>query len=248
MDAQETSLFTAVLITCIVLSVIITYFIITIIRNHRRNRELYKSKILAEITTLENERKRIASDLHDELGPVLLSVKYKMNSFDILSEDDQDILDKANKNIDDIINRMREISNDLLPTSLLRKGLIVAMEEAIENLNKPNGLRIKFTHEGIPQLPENKTIHIYRILMEIIHNTLKHAKATELRIELNAKNKNLNIYAEDNGCGFNYLLQSEMYSGLGLRNLLSRTEILGGNMYLDSGLGKGTRYVFDLPL
>jgi signal transduction histidine kinase len=101
------------------LGVVLIYFIVTIVRHQRRNIRLYKSKILAEITTLEKERARIASDLHDELGPILSAVKFKINSLDIHNDEDQNLLDKSNKNIDEIIRRMREISNDLLPKDSL---------------------------------------------------------------------------------------------------------------------------------
>ncbi len=248
MDASETKIFTAILITSIVLGMIIAFFIVSLIRHQRKNQKLYKSKILAEITTLENERARIASDLHDELGPILSAVKFKINSLDIHSSGDQLILDKSNKNIDEIISRMREISNDLLPNTLLRKGLITAMEESVEDLKKSNKLEIKFTYQQAVDIPKEKTVNIYRILQEIIHNTLKHAQAIELRIELKQEKQRLVILTEDNGRGFDYNQQSRENTGLGLRNLLSRTEVLGGNMYIESRSGKGTKYTFEIPL
>ena len=248
MDAQETSIFSAVLITSIVLAVVLIYFIITIVRHQRRNQQLYKLKILAEITTLENERARIAADLHDELGPILSAVKFKINSLDIHSEDDQVILDKSNKNIDDIIRRMREISNDLLPNTLLRKGLIASLEESIDNLKKTNTLDIIFIHQEIPDLAKDKAINIYRIIQEIIHNTIKHANATALKIEITINKRNLIILTEDNGKGFDYIQQSKENAGLGLRNLLSRTDVLGGNMYIESRNAKGTKYTFEIPI
>ncbi len=142
MDAHQTSLFTAVLITCIVLGVVITYFTVTIIRHQRRNIELYKSKILAEITTLEKERTRIAHDLHDELGPILSSVKLKINNIEVSSKEDAEELEYANKHIDNLIQQMRNISNDLLPTTLQRKGLVAAMNESTDAVSKPFALRI----------------------------------------------------------------------------------------------------------
>lgn len=248
MDAHETSIFTAVLITCIVLAVVITYFIISIVRHQRRNQKLYKSKILAEITTLEKERKRIASDLHDELGPILSSVKMRINCMDITSEEDQVQLSGINKHIDEMIQRMREISNDLMPNTLLRKGLVAAVQEFIDNTSKPNSFTIIFNHQNIEQLPQDKAIHIYRILQEIIHNTIKHSVASRLVMELSRKNNYLILLTEDDGLGFDYTTKTKENSGLGIRNLLSRTEILGGQMYLDSRLGKGAKYTFEIPL
>jgi signal transduction histidine kinase len=86
------------------------------------------------------------------------------------------------------------------------------------------------------------------MIQEIIHNTLKHAKASELKIELKCSKQTLIILTEDNGRGFDYVRQSVENKGLGLRNLLSRTEVLGGDMYIDSKQNKGTKYTFEIPL
>jgi len=248
MDAKETSIFTSLLIACIFLAVVLTYFVITIIRQQRRSQKLFRERLLAEITTLEKERARVASDLHDELGPILLSIKYNMNSFDIRSGDDQEVLEKTNKNIDIGIERIREISNDLLPAALLRKGLITALEESIENLKKKTDLTISLHYEKLPEIAQDKIINIYRMVQEIIHNTIKHSKADKLFINLDAHDNKLEIVTVDNGMGFDHRSEIQENKGLGLRNLFSRTEIMGGNMYLDSEAGKGVKYTFEIPI
>ena len=248
MDTHQTSVFTAILIACAVIGIIIVVFIISMIRNQRRNRDLYKSKILAEITTLEKERSRIASDLHDELGPVLSSIKYRINSFDISSEDDQEQVNKVNQQLDKMITQMRAISNDLLPITLIRKGLVVAVQEIIDNIGTTAGLTINFTHSNIPDLTHDRSVNLYRILMEVIHNTIKHAKASILDIELKTNDDTLIILTKDNGIGFNYNNAIHFKTGLGLRNLLSRAEVMGGEMFIESKPGKGTRYIFEIPL
>ena len=248
MDAEEKTLLTSVLIGCVFVAIVITYFVITIIRQQRRSQRLYKERLLAEITTLEKERARIASDLHDELGPILLAAKYNMNSLDIHSEEDLQVLEKTNKNIDASISRIREISNNLLPEALLRKGLIVALEESIENLKKISDLTIVLHYETIPVLPQDKLINIYRILQEIIHNTIKHSAANKLTINLDEHDKKLSIVTIDDGKGFDFKLKIKENKGLGLRNLFSRTEILEGNMYVDSSEGKGVKLTFEIPV
>ena len=248
MDSHETKIFTAILITSIVLGAVILYFFISLIRQQRRINSLYKSKILAEITTLENERKRTAADLHDELGPILSAVKFQISSFDLTDDEDVKNLKKANQNIDNIISRMRGIANDLMPNTLLRKGLVPAMESSIESMNKSNQLEIEFSASSLPELPEDTAINLYRILQEVVHNTLKHAKASELKIELKRNEDQLIILTEDNGIGFDFTNKSREAAGLGLRNLLSRTEVLGGSMYVDSKPDKGTRFTFEIPL
>ena len=90
MDAKETSFYTAILIVCAVVGVIIIYFIVSIIRQQRRSVRLYKQSLLTEITTLEKERSRMASDLHDEVGPMLSAIKLRIAGLDINEEDEED--------------------------------------------------------------------------------------------------------------------------------------------------------------
>jgi signal transduction histidine kinase len=143
---------------------------------------------------------------------------------------------------------MREISNDLLPNTLTRKGLIAAIKEAIGNMDKAGNLRIVFTHETLPDIRESAAINLYRIILEIIHNTVKHAHASELKIEIKSANGVLVILTRDDGKGFDYNNAAGEHSGLGLRNMLSRAEILGGEMFIESKSGKGTSYIFEIPL
>src|SRR5580692_5652864 len=100
MDTNETKIYTAILIAAAILGIILVFFIITIIRHQRSNLILQKEKIQAEINTLENERKRIASDLHDDLGPLLSAVKLQINNVDLGNREDQEMIEKASMHID----------------------------------------------------------------------------------------------------------------------------------------------------
>lgn len=247
MDAKEASLFTAILIVCIVLGTIITYFIISIVRQHRRSLELYRKSIQTEIITLERERVRMAADLHDEVGPVLSAVKLKIGSVDVLNKEDQLELEKASGQIDNLIKRMREISFDLMPNSLIRKGLPEALNEFIDNCLKSGTLDIKFRYEVV-NLTQQQSINLYRIIQEVIHNTMKHAGAKEIQIELRTDKGKIVLATQDDGVGFDYDDKVKIASGLGLHNLLSRTEMMGGKMFVDSKKGKGTTYIFEIPM
>jgi signal transduction histidine kinase len=247
MDAKQTSLYTAVLIICTVLGVIITYFIISIIRQQRRTVKLYKQSIYTEITTLETERTRMASDLHDEVGPVLAAVKLRLNSLDIHNEDDAEQVSKTNEQIDNLLRRMREISFDLMPTSLTRKGLPSALSEFIEYCSRSSSLKIKFQYKEL-FLTQQQAINLYRIVQEIIHNTIKHSGAGELLIELRQEKNMIVLATKDDGKGFNYDVKSKEASGLGLHNLLRRAELIGGKMFIESKKGKGTTYIFEIPI
>ena len=255
MDAHQTTIYIAILITAFIIGSILVFFIISLIRHQRRNNALYKAKILAEITTLENERTRVANDLHDELGPLLSAIKFKLSSIETSLPEDEITMKETSEHIVDIIHRMREISNDLMPNTLLRKGLIYAIDEFIHKVSVPalpgeqtESLQIVFDHPDTLELPKEKAINIYRIVQEIIHNTIKHAQASILTLQLTAKENKILLSSEDNGIGFNYSQASKELTGLGLRNLVSRTEIMGGDLFIESQSGKGTIYTIEIPL
>jgi two-component system NarL family sensor kinase len=248
MSPQEKDLYKFILIIAVVLGIIIAYFIFSIIRQQRRTLSLHQEKILAEITTLENERRRIASDLHDEIGPLLAAVKLQINSIDSEDESDKMLIHKSSTQIDEIIGKMREISNNLMPNTLVRKGLVSALEEFISAINKTSQLKLSISTDNNITINKEKEINLYRMVQEIIHNTIKHARATQLNINLYVKDNDLILITEDNGIGFNFDNRLRENSGLGLRNLSSRTEIMGGNYHFHSQPGKGTKYVFEIPL
>src|SRR5690349_11901489 len=100
MDAYQTTIYTAVLIAASIIGIIIVYFAISSVRQQRHIQTLHKQNTMAEINTLEKERARMASDLHDELGPLLSSVKMRMNCLDLESPDDQTQLEKINEYVD----------------------------------------------------------------------------------------------------------------------------------------------------
>ncbi|WEK36552.1 MAG: sensor histidine kinase [Candidatus Pseudobacter hemicellulosilyticus] len=248
MDTSEAKLYDAILIVGGVVGIVLLYFIFTIIRYQRRSLRLHKQKIQAEIETLENERRRIASDLHDELGPLLSAVKLHITSLDASSEQDQQVIDKSSMHIDTIIGKLREISNNLMPNTLIRKGLQRAISEFIDHAQQASGLQIRFVCEKPPQLPQQKEINCYRIIQEIVHNTIKHAKASVLLIRLVTEGNRLLLMTADNGKGFDYFSKVRDNPGLGLRNLQSRAEVMGAELSCQSEPGKGTMYTIEIPI
>jgi signal transduction histidine kinase len=248
MDTQEKEFYQSLLIVVVVVGIILAYFIITIIRYQRRSMRLNKEKIRAEIDTLENERKRIASDLHDELGPLLSAVKLQINNLETKFPEDLVLIEKSSQHINVIIKKLREISNDLMPNTLLRKGLKTAIEEFIESSLQVYRLPVKFICEESLQLDQDKEINIYRMVQEILHNTIKHAKASLLIIQISVQDNRLFLMTADNGAGFDYIAKTKDNAGLGLRNLQSRTEVMGGELTCFSETGRGTTYTIEIPL
>ena len=240
-------MFNAVLISAVILILIISFFIISIVSEHRRVVKWQQARIAAEINTLENERKRIANDLHDELGPLLSAIKLQINHLEPTDETETAVLEKSSNQIDSIIQRFREISYDLLPNTLVRQGLIKATEEFISKLKPIHPLDIFFSYVDFTLLPERE-INLYRILQEIIHNTVKHARATTLNISIQKNNKTLLLKTKDDGIGFNYSEKTQIASGLGLLSIHSRVELLGGQLLVTSQPGSGTIFEIEMPL
>jgi signal transduction histidine kinase len=121
----------------------------------------------------------------------------------------------------------------------------VAVEEYISKIEATGKLRIPFTHPDRVDLPTDTSIHVYRALQEVIHNCIKHAQASQVEIRMEQDDRLLKIWCRDNGKGFDYATASK---GIGLNSLKNRTEILGGKMTLESKPGKGTAFLFEIPL
>jgi signal transduction histidine kinase len=246
MDSNERKIYTAILIAAGILGIIVIYFIITIIRNQRRHLKMQQGNLLVEITTLENERKRIVSDLHDELGPLLSVVKFQVSSLDTREEEDLKLIAKATNSLDDILQRIREICNHLMPQVLIRKGLLIAIKEFISDLDNKTSIKMEFNYEQT-EIPLQAEIHIYRMIQEIVQNAIKHSGADRMNIDVYSKDKKLIIIARDNGKGFSTETVAKTSNGYGLKNILSRVDILHGEMYLASEPNKGTTYTIEIP-
>ena len=246
MNSQETKIFIDILIAAGIVAAIVIYFIISIIRNQRRHLKMQQESLMIEIATLENERKRIVSDLHDELGPLLSVVKFQISSLDTEEESDLELIEKATNSLDDILQRIREICNHLMPQVLLRKGLVVAIGEFVSDLDSKTHLKMEFTHDD-SKIPLESEVHLYRMIQEIVQNAIKHSGADRMSIDIRSKDHKLVVTASDNGKGFSADQVSKHSTGYGLKNLLSRVDILHGDMYLATEPGKGTTYTIEIP-
>jgi signal transduction histidine kinase len=248
MDTQETKIYLAILIAAIALAIIIIFFIINIWRHQRRSLQLYKEKVSAEITTLENERKRLASDLHDDLGPLLSAIKLQIGSLDIYSEEDKILIKKINAYLDEVVQKIRTTSNDLVPLVLLRKGFNKAIDQFASSINDTGKIFIEVNRETSEEPPSEATIHLYRMIQEIINNTIKHAEASNCKIITTANNNKMNIVVSDNGKGFNFQKISRQSLGFGLQNILSRADIIKAKIYINSKPQQGVSYEIELPI
>jgi signal transduction histidine kinase len=198
----------------------------------------------------EEERKRIARDLHDGLGSLLASVRQKIKSIqgqiDSLSE--MNVPAEAEKLIGKAYDEVRRISHDMMPASLVSLGLVDAVEDLVADLRSTGALRIHFDHEGsFADLPDKIKINVYRLIQEISANALKHAEANVLTIAIESTSRTLDLSLTDDGKGFDFN-EATQHGGLGMKNIESRVKYLEGELVIDSKPGKGTAIHIAIPI
>jgi two-component system, NarL family, sensor kinase len=247
MDSGETKIFYAILLAAGIIGFIILLFIIVLVWSRQRIAFLQHNQLEKDITALEHERKRIVSDLHDELGPLLSVVKIQVANLETTLKQDIEQIKKATDHLDDVLMRIRNICSELVPTVLARKGLFIAIDQLIEEFSSLVPIKIEFIYAPV-RLEPSTEIHIYRMLHELITNAVKHSDATTLNIVITHQDHMLLITVTDDGKGFypdKMFLES---NGLGLKNILSRAHALKGNVFLDSEPAKGTFYNIEIPI
>ena len=232
-------------------------FFIQKIFNHMKRvaqEKIDMEKILlnAIIQAEETERKRFAKDLHDGLGPILSTVKMSLSALSRNEKDDQSkkILRNTDLAIEEAIKSIREISNNLSPHILNNFGLIKAMRNFINKINYADTIKIKFSANFEDDRFESKTeVILYRVLCELINNTIKHAGAGSISISLEKNSGMVTCRYADNGKGFDINnLSPTQHSGMGYSNMVTRINSLNGTFNLTSGINKGTKAEIIVPI
>jgi signal transduction histidine kinase len=246
MDTIETTIYTAVLITGFIIGTIIVYFAVTILRNHRRHFKMLRQNFLEEMQVLEKERDRIGRDLHDELGPLLTVTKIHINAVQGLPPEEQQHLEKAVSNIDDLTNRFSRIARNLTPRLLARRGLQTALSDFFAQHEEVSPIKMNFIYRIQKVHDPNLSLQLFRIIQELLHNAVKHSEASELTVHLTERKKKIYLSYKDNGKGM--APGSETQAGIGLSSLRNRAEMSGGKMKTIESVLQGTEYFFEIPI
>lgn len=202
----------------------------------------------------ENERRRLAKEIHDGIGPLMSTIKLNIES---VKNDIEDASEKTWKKMEtmeelvhSVANDIRGISHALMPSALKDFGLIPALENLILKINNSEKICIQLFHNGLNQrLDELVELGLYRITQELINNTLKYANAKTMTIQLVKHPKDLTLTVEDDGVGFDKEKINQLIaSGIGLRNMKTRAESMQGTFMLDSSPGNGVMATVEVPL
>ena len=217
--------------------------------------ELEKDKQLVAVDSMlkgqQEERSRLAKDLHDGLGGMLSGIKYSLSNMKdnlIITADNMTVFERSLDMIDGSIRELRRVAHNLMPEMLIKFGLEETLREYCHTIDATKMLAVKYQSLGMDtRLDSSVEIIVYRLVQELLNNTLKHAAAKEVLVQLIKDDSRLSIVVEDNGKGFNTACL-EMSKGAGWTNIRSRVDYLKGQLDISSGAGKGTMVNIEIPL
>lgn len=226
--------------------------ILTIARNILERKEVEDKILRTIISTEEKERKRFAADLHDDLAPILSTIKLYT---DLLKKGDLKNINQSDaiKNIDELVEMSlrttKEISNNIRPNILQDFGLADAITEFCNYLKETKALNISLTTENykIKERGIEESV-LYQAVKELMNNTIKHAQATKINIDLKSFDNHIILYYRDNGIGFNIKEASTSKSGLGLYNIFNKLKSINGTYDMHSEPNKGMFILISLKL
>ncbi|RLD26093.1 MAG: hypothetical protein DRI54_03535 [Bacteroidetes bacterium] len=217
-------------------------------RQKRKDQEIITLKREHQIKTLESlmegeekERLRIAKELHDGVNGDLSAIKYKLSS---LLELNNTVIQEAITMIDNSYDQVRAISHNLVPPSLINFSLLEATQEYCNNLDAIHPIQIFYQQIGeVVSIPKKAEVSIFRIIQELVNNSIKHADASEITVQISCRDNMLQLTIEDNGKGFDK--GKVMGAGIGLSNVESRVDYLEATMDLISN-DQGTSWTIEI--
>jgi two-component system NarL family sensor kinase len=199
----------------------------------------------------DEERKRLAKDLHDGLGGILSATKYSLSNIKnsmIITEESAAAFERGMALLDKSINELRRVSHNMMPEALVKFGLDTALRDYCNSINQSGAVKLSYQSFDLTDdtVPPAKASVIYRIVQELINNTMKHAGAENALVQLILKNEALSIAVEDDGKGFDPAVLHE-HTGIGYSNLQNRVTYLKGTLDMQTAEGKGVSINIEIP-
>lgn len=219
--------------------------------------EMLKSRNQDTLILLQGEelhRRKLYKELHDGIGPLISTVNLKL---DVVKNEINEVQDKTIAKIDEIRkimqsanNELRGISQTLLPSSLIDFGLVTALEELCKTISNLELIQVHFFQSGLEKrLDINLELGIFRIVQEIVSNTLNHAQAENIQIQIIKHDNYISLIVEDDGIGFDKTKVVEiMQKGVGLRNIKTRVKSFYGSIHIDANPEKGVIISIEFPI
>ena len=197
----------------------------------------------------EQERTRLAQDLHDGLGGMLSGLKYSFKSIKgqlVMTPENSIAFERSMDMLDGSIREMRRVAHNIMPEALVKFGLNTALKDFCNNINQTGALQLSYQSVGLNEvvLEQTTSITIYRIVQELVNNTMKHSGASTCLVQVSLQQQILTVTVEDNGQGFD----ASMATGMGWKNIRSRVELLKGKLDVKSVNNEGVSVFIKINL
>ncbi|MBP6558124.1 MAG: sensor histidine kinase [Flavobacterium sp.] len=220
------------------------------LENVLKDQELHEIDVMLE--GQEKERIKIANDLHDNLGSILATLRLNFQNLrqqkEGIDNQDEEMFAKTDDLIEEAYQKVRGMAHAKNAGVIGSEGLVPAVQNIAKKVSIPNKLKVQVIPFGMTERLENTLeVTLFRMVQEILTNTIKHAEASKITISLTQDDDSINIIIEDNGKGFNPKMIDKK-EGMGLTNIEKKTEQLNGTFNIDSFEGKGTTIIIDIPL
>lgn len=233
-------------------------------RNYRHRQKLQKKRIdeletekqLAATEAVlrgeEQERTRLAKDLHDGLGGMLSGIKYSFQTMKgnlIMTPENQLAFERSIDMLDSSIKELRRVAHNMMPEALVRFGLDAALKDFCSDINESGVLKVSYLSRGLSDATIDQTtaITVYRVVQELVNNTIKHAGAASAIVQVDYTGEKLTLTVEDNGKGFDTSVL-ERPEGIGWTNIQSRVDFLKGHLDIRSDESTGTSVLIEFKI
>jgi two-component system, NarL family, sensor kinase len=205
----------------------------------RINREKQQEMMNASIQSEEQERMRIAAELHDDIAPTLASVKLYLSAALLKNTETEQhaYVEQSKSLLDESLQKIRDIAHKLQPSTLYYLGLQVSLQALADMINNSGGLEVSYTTEhNLPRFRENIELSLYRVTQELLNNIIKHAHARLVTIETRLDNEAVYLSISHNGTGITQQLYEELVykkGAIGLKNIVTRLKSIEGAVHFE---------------
>ncbi len=217
-------------------------------------KEMEMANLTSMLEGQETERRRLAKELHDGIGPLMSTIKLNLDG---VKTELSDKLPKAAKKIaameelvQTVATDLRSISHALMPSALIDFGLVTALQNLCMKANEIGETSVEFYHSGVKErLQPNMALGLFRITQELLNNAFKYAQAKTIHVQLIQHKDSIMLTVEDDGVGFAPEKLKELVDkGIGLQNIQTRTQTLGGTVNIETQLGQGVMTTIEIPI
>lgn len=244
MHSYEITIYWAIVIVSVLLLVIIGLFGWSLARSQQYLRQQTMENYRVELA-LQEERNRLAMDLHDEAGPLLTGAMRLTRKLHKEAKGQEQTAEKLEAYLEQLADCTRRLAHNLLPASIFRKGLRVALEELLLECRAFHPLETKVVFAYRTEPTPTVAMHVYRLVQEMVSNAIKHSGGTTLILHIGEERECVVLHFQDDGRGIDPDCIAK--EGMGLRNLQLRAVLLGGELRCLSN-ASGTAYLLQIPL